>query len=372
MSRFKIVLFLVVTSLAAACIAATWWLYTHVIGEDAVVVKQIKQIQVEKKTGPDPSIKRFDKAIEIVRDNTEEGRDALYELLRNFPDSTKATEAKRIIGEMNLDALFSPSQNNTRKDYIVQPGDSLGRIAGKNATTVECLLRANSLMSSSLQPGDHLFVFPLEFEIQVSVGAKTLALLRNGRFFKEYQAIEVRMPIGFKAGTAPVSLKQSESASPALETVRTAPTVSTKGSKKHHPPAPPPPPGELTLNDKAAWIDGKRVAPADSHFIAADKWLMGSRPGFNIRALPVAKPANGPVTHTTSTTTTSSSAKPAKNTQSLKTTKPAKVVKPVMAATDDEDHDTDAVPETGVFLAREDIEELFTIIRPGTKVRVVK
>ena len=371
MSRFKIVLFLVVTSLASAVVAVAWWLYTHVIGEDAVVVKQIKQIQVDKKTGPDPSLKRFDKAVEIVRENTDDGRDALYELLRTFPDSARAPEAKRIIGEMNLDALFSPGQNSTRKDYVVQPGDSLGRIAGKNATTVECLLRANSMMSSALQPGDHVFVFPLEFEIQVSVKAKTLTLLRNGRFFKEYQAVDVRMPGGFKAGIAPVPLKPGETAPQPPEPAKAAPAKTAKSSKKHHTAAAPAAPGELTLNDKAAWVNGKRVAPTDSHFLTADKWLMGSRPGFNIRALPAAKPVGDPAFITTATSTASASAKTPKVARPPKT-KTAKAVKPVMAASEDEEDATAAVPETGVFLTREDIEELFTIIRPGTKVRVVK
>jgi LysM repeat protein len=371
MSRFKIVLFLVVTSLAAACMAAAWWLYTHVIGEDAVVVKQIHQIQVEKKTGPDPSLKRFDKAVETLRDNTEEGRDALYELLRYFPDSTRAAEAKRIIGEMNLDALFSPNQNNTRKDYVVQPGDSLGRIAGKNATTVECLLRANSMMSSALQPGDHLFVIPLDFEIQVSVRAKTLTLLRNGRFFKEYQAAEVRLPGGLKAGATPVPAKEGDTAPPPPEpAAKAAPAKTAKGSKKGHPATPPSPPGELILNDKAAWVDGRRVAASDPHFLAADKWLMGSKPGFNIRALPSAKPVGGPPIITTATT--NAPAKAPKTTRPSKSPKAAKAVKPVMSGADTEDDPEEALPETGVFLAREDIEELFTIIRPGTKVRVVK
>ena len=342
MSRFKIVLFLVVTSLAGACVAAAWWLYTHVIGKDAVVVKQIHANPGrQEEPRPDPSLKRFEKAVEILRENTEEGRDALYELLRYFPDSTRATEAKRIIGEMNLDALFSPGQNSTRKDYVVQPGDSLGRIAAKNATTVECLLRANSMMSSALQPGDHLFVFPLEFEIQVSVGAKTLTLLRNGRFFKEYPAVEVRLPAGFKAGAAATPLNPGEPAPQPAEPAKTAPPqVTTKGSKKHHAATPSLPPGELTLNDKAAWVEGRRVAPADSHFIAADKWLMGSRPGFNIRALPVAAPVGGPAVITTATKTASASAKAAKTTHPPKVAKPAKVLKPVMtAAEDDEEAD---------------------------------
>jgi len=368
MTRFKIVLFLVVTSLAGACVATAWWTYTHVIGKDAVVVKEIQKIEVDKKALPDPSLKRFEKAVEILRGNAEEGRDALYELLRYFPDSTRATEAKRIIGEMNLDALFSPGQNSTRKDYVVQPGDSLGRIAAKNATTVECLLRANSMMSSALQPGDRLFVFPLEFEIYVSVGAKTLTLVRNGRFFKEYQAAEVRLPLGFKTGAAAPPLNPAEAAPPPAEQpAQTAPSpVVVKGSRKHHAATPPLPPGELTINDKAAWVEGRRVASSDSRFITADKWLMGSRPGFNIRALPVAAPVGGPAVITTATKTGGAPAK------TPKAAKPSKIVKPVMSAAEEDAEATAAVPETGVFLAREDIEELFTIIRPGTKVRVVK
>lgn len=375
MTRFKIVLFLVVTSLAAACVAAAWWVSTHVIAKDAVVVKQIQKIEVDKKALPDPSLKRFEKAVEILRGNAEEGRDALYELLRYFPDSTRATEAKRIIGEMNLDALFSPVRNSTRKDYIVQPGDSLGRIASKNATTVECLLRANAMMSNALQPGDHLFVFPLEFEIQVSVGAKTLTLLRNGRFFKEYHAAEVRLPLGFKTGAAaPPLLNPAESAPQPPEPAQpaTPPPAAAKGSKKHHAAAPPLPPGELTINDKAAWVDGRRVAPSDSNFIAADKWLMGSRPGFNIRALPVAAPVGGPAVITTATKTVTAASKTAKAAHPPKAAKPAKTVAPAMQAVAEDEEATAAVPETGVFLAREDIEELFTIIRSGTKVRVVK
>ncbi len=41
----------------------------------------------------------------------------------------------------------------------------------------------------------------------------------------------------------------------------------------------------------------------------------------------------------------------------------------------DEDDNNDpsaAAPETGVFLAREDIEELYTIVRLKTKLRIVK
>ncbi|WP_075087510.1 hypothetical protein [Verrucomicrobium spinosum] len=58
------------------------------------------------------------------------------------------------------------------------------------------------MLSTNLQPGDHLFVFPLDFEIVVDISSKTVQLWRGtrekGYFFKEYQALEVRLPPGMK------------------------------------------------------------------------------------------------------------------------------------------------------------------------------
>jgi hypothetical protein len=196
------------------------------------------------------------------------------------------------------------------------------------------------------------------------VSAKTLTLLRKGRFFKEYQAVELRLPVGFRTGAAPAPPKQGESEARPAEPAKAVAPVNAKNSKKRPVATPPLPPGELTLTEKAAWVDGRRVASSDLHFISADKWLIGSRPGFNIRALPAAKPVGDPGLVTTSTKSGGSAAK------NSRPAKAAKVMKPVPDTADEEDFDP--VLETGVFLAREDIEELFTIIRPGTKVRVVK
>ncbi len=362
MSRFKIVLFFASVAVAAACVAGSWWVYTHVAVKDEVVKTEIKQVQGNKQAPPDPGLHRFDKAVEIVRSGEiDAGREALYELLRNFPVSIRATEAKRIIGEMNLDAMFSQNLNPAKTDYIVRPGDSLGLIARKNATTVECIMRANGMISGALQPGDHLFIFPLEFQIVVSVSEKTLTLLRNGRFFKEYQALDVKLPPGMKV--APTT---SPDAKP--EPPKAVPVAKTSGNKKSSSHAPPAPPGELTVHDKAAWVDGKRVLSTDSRFNGADKWLMGSRVGFNIRALPqaTALPSHNTVIQPKTPATASS--------KSHNKTKGGKTAPTVVAENHDDDSDdaTAAVPETGVFLAKEDAEELFTIIRTGTKIRVIK
>ena len=375
MARLKILLFLMVLTAVGGTMAGAWWYYTRVIEHTTEVQKEIVTIQGKKVEKPDPGIGKFERAVTTLKESgLDAGREALYEMLRTFPDSRRAAEAKRILGEMNLDTLFSATLNPNRKDYAVQPGDSLGRIAGKNQTTVECLMRANGMMSGGLQPGDHLFVFPLDFEIKVSVSAKTLTLLKNGRFFKEYQALELRLPPGLKpAPPKPPDPKPGEPAPPPKATPVKPELKATKGSKKHHTPTTPAlPPGELAINDKAAWVAGKRVLSTDSNFNIADKWLMTTRAGFAIRALPSAKPM--PEAGVITTGTKAPSAKSTAKTSAPKTqkTKGAKGTAPTMAGTEEDDDATPSAPETGVFLAREDAEELFTIIRNGTKLHLVR
>lgn len=328
-------------ALAGAVIAGTYWVYTRVMGHDEVVESQIRKIESKKGTPPDPGIKRFDRAVEMMKNgDLAAAHDAFYDLLWHFPESSKTREARRIVGEMNMDALFSRDQNKEQKEYTVQPRDALNAIAHKNETTVTCLLRANGLMSTMLQPGEHLIVFPLDFEILVSLSAKTLTLLRNGRFFKDYNVVDIRMLPGMKIPNSIGKL-------------------------------------ELPIKDTAAWVAGKRVAPTDPLFNDADKWLMTAKTGFNVRSLPQAKPVNPEQTviepHKIAVSGNGKGKAP-KATPAPKASKHS--VKPapkaLLGADDDSDDATAGVPETGVFLAREDMEELFTLIRSGTKMTLVR
>lgn len=316
-SRFKIIVLLLALGILGSIVATAWWFYIRVIAPDADLQTEITAMHGQKGTPPDPGIKRFDKALELVSaSDLDNGRTALYDLVRTFPESTRVTEAKRIIGEINMDMLFSADINPLKKDYIVQPGDSLGLIARKNQTTIECIMRANGLQSGMLQPGDHLFVFPLDFEIVVDISARTLTLLRNQRFFREYPALDVKIPANVKI------------------------------------------PFETKIGDKVAWVRGNRVSSTSAEFMNADKWLVENK-GFNIRALPKAKPI------TPKAVPVAASGKG----------KSGKARGAVLEGTTVDDDSVDAsasLPATGVFLPREDIEELFTIIRTQTPFKVVR
>jgi hypothetical protein len=322
MSRFKIIVFLMAVSILAAILATAYYFYIHVIAPDAATETQITAMKGKGAAPPDPGIKRFEKAIEFIQDSDlNSGRSALYELVRTFPESSRVTESKRIIGEMNMDMLFDSELNPLKKDYIVQPGDSLNLIARKQQTTVECVMRANGLQSGMLQPGDHLFVFPLDFSLVISVSGKTVTLLRNDRFFREYVALDAKLPV-------------------------------------------PKAPYEAKVSDKPAWVHGKRSNTLSSDFMSSDKWITiekKDKSSFNIRALPKAKPTDiiNPA--------------PAKSKGKGSVKKPQKGETLAGTTVDDDEIDpTAGTPANGIFLPTEDVEELFTILRTGTPVKVLR
>ena len=316
-AQFKLLIFLITVGLAAGCVAMAYWIWVNIIQHEQLVQQDIAELKAAPAQVIDPGARRFEAAIDLIReDDIAGGREALYKLLQQFPESPTCAEAKRIIGEINLDQLFSDNKEILgKKDYIVQPGDSLAGIAAKQGTTVTSLIRLNALSGTMLHPGDHLTVVPVDFNLIVDVSARTVTLLRKvGEkeiFFKEYQAYDVQIP----------------------ESIRI--------------------PLETELGGKSAMLNGKYVTSADPRYIEAEKWIPAVKTGIVMRTLPVAKavpiadeeavPAALPVAEGGTVTT---------------------AMLPSEAAA--------APMETGVFMASEDIEELFALVNKGAKLRVVR
>lgn len=300
-AQLKLLLFLVVLGITLGCMAAAYFIYVKILTPDRRIQAEIATIKKADLPRIDPGAKRFQAAVEQIKaGRIEAGRDALFKLIQQFPDSATCAEAKRIIGEINMDQLFATEIQAGSKDYIVQPGDSLALIAGKQGTTMDLLVRLNGLMSITLQPGDHLTIVPLDFSLVVDLSAKTVTLRRKVGdkefFFKEYQAAEVRLPPGLRA------------------------------------------PAEMEIRGKAAVAEGKAVLSTDPRYVEADKWLPASRAGVVLRTQPPVKPAA-----------------------------PVAAAEPGAAPAD-----LDDAPEPGVFLAREDLEEIFALVRNGSKLYFIR
>ena len=311
-AQLKLLLFLIVLGIAAGCVAVGYWIFDRIFLRESRLADELKSKKSGLVAKHDPGARRFDAAVDLIRQSkVDEGREALYKLLQQFPESPTTVEAKRIIGEVNLDLFYSPQSLAGRKDYIVQPGDSLNLIASKQNTTLDTIVRMNALSGTMLQPGDHLTIVSLDFDVVVDVSEKTVTVVRNAggkpAFFKEYAAFDIRLPPGTKV------------------------------------------PSEIKIGVKQAVMGGKVLPPTDPHYIEAEKWIPAvNRAGLVFRTVPSAKPiAEAPKT--------------------IPVTKTKK-----RATSEPQAPEPEPAIETGIFLAREDLEELFALVRSGARLTLVR
>jgi hypothetical protein len=308
-TQLKLLLFLIVLGITLGCMATAYYIYDKILQPEKAIQAEMAGMKKSDMPRIDPGAKRFEVAVEQIKQGRiNEGRELLYKMLQQFPDSVTCTEAKRIIGEINLDELYSINHKVGKKDYIVQPGDSLALIASKQGTNMDMLVRLNGLMGITLQPGDHLTLVPLDFSVVVDVSDKTVTLRRKSGdkeyFFKEYRAVDLRLPPSMKV------------------------------------------PAEMEIKGKSAVSDGKSVLSTDPRYVDAEKWLPGSRAGVVLRTPPVAKAVVV--------------AEPTPETQSKKSD--------TSAAADL----IEVAPDTGVFLDRADLEELFALVRNSSKLYFIR
>lgn len=304
-TQIKLLIFLITVGLVTGTLAMGYWVYMNILLKESQVEQDIAAMKAQDRPRIDPGVRRFEAAVDLIRaDKIEEGREALIKLRQQFPDSATCAEAMRIIGEINLDQLYSPNNMAGKKDYIVQPGDSLNLIASKQGTTVDAIIRMSGLMSYTLHPGDHLTIIPMDFHLAVNVSKKQVTLLRKigdkEYRFKVYEASDIRLPPGTRL------------------------------------------PVEMTLTGKNAIYEGKSVNSTDPHYLMAEKWLPGSKPGVIIRTPPVPKAL------------------------------PVDALKPQADGTPAPLPVPAANTETGIFLSREDIEELFALVSRGSKLSLVR
>ena len=266
---------------------ASLYFYRDIKAEDDVFL-EIEALKVESPPLPDPGADRYADARELLASGElEAARSKLSYVLKYYDHSKNYADAKRIIGEMNLDRLLSSAPMTGKIDYTVQRGDSLLAIAGRNSCTVGYILRSNNMMSTRIHPGDRLLVCPLEFTVVIDAAGRTLTLTREEQFFKEYSVRQLKLPYGARS------------------------------------------PFQTALTDKVALLDQRRIPLTDDRVQEAEKWLRTKVPGL------------------------------------------------VFGAFEEESESATENPESdpmmvGVLMDRPDLEELFTLLRVSTPVKVVQ
>lgn len=161
---------------------------------------------------PDPGIALLSEAQELMgKGDSDQGTQLLISIFQNFPASTKAPDAKKIVGDLNIRQFFSDA-NPTKTNYVVARGDSIARIAGKTKAAPELIFKANGLESLMLHPGQILIIPSGQFALQISLANKDVTLLNHGAFFKWYKPIDYHLPANVNPGQYKVIGKDAWSA----------------------------------------------------------------------------------------------------------------------------------------------------------------
>jgi LysM repeat protein len=181
---------------------------------------------------PDPGIEMLAEAKrELAGGHQGYGEDILRSLIRSFPASTKSDEAKKLLGDLNISAFFSPAPDPNKTEYIVVRGDSIAKIANKTRTPAELIFKANNLESLTIQPGERLIIPKGQFTMTISASNGELSLLNNGNFFRWYKPLAVKLPV-----------------KPAV--------------------------GLHKMKEKIAWSNGLRVSFGEKKYLGSSRWIV--------------------------------------------------------------------------------------------------
>lgn len=331
MVRLYIRVIAAIVAVAAVGLAVTgaYYVYRESYVPEVQRAKEVKALLDGTAPKADPGLKRYDRAMDLIRERNFEGAAAaLREILEIYQDSARFADARRVLGEMNLDRLFSRTPMPGKLEYTVARGDSLQLIAKKHRTTVAFIKRVNNLLGGGLHPGDRLVVYPLDFTMEVDLDEKRVTLLRDGEFFRDYNIEGMNLPF------------------PNL-------------------------PRETTISDKPAWLNGKKIQPMDERYTAAQKWLQtagrSGRPGVVFRVDPARLPP--PVPHLLSPPSVSGQEEGGKKKGKAAKGKKSGAPEDATAA---EPVTTDAPATPGIYLSEKDMEELSTLVRTGTPLKFLK
>ena len=284
--HIRIVAALIALSVLALTVLGAIYMYRETIEPERQAQQEVKKLMEQKAPKVDPGKKVHDQAMDLIRRREmDAAREKLTEVIEVYRDSERYGPAREVLGEINMDRLFDRRPMAGKLEYPVAPKDSLNGIATRFRTSVSYIKRVNQLFGAVIHPGDHLVVYPLDFELEVNFERKVMTLLKDGRFFKDYTILGHHLP-------------------------------KAKINR------------ETTIGEIYGWLNDKKVRPDNENFSPSPKWVQTSAPKGASGIIFCPEPPPPP-------------------------------------------EGTPPSP-SGIYLSREDMEELSTVLRPGITVRFLK
>jgi hypothetical protein len=189
---------------------------------------------------PDQGITMFDEARQLLLQGRKpDAEQTLFSLIQSFPNSSKNDDAKRLLGDLNIQAFFSSDPDPDKIEYIVERGDSIAKIANKTKSSPELIFKANGLDSLIIHIGQKFIVPRGRFSLQISLKRQDVTLLNNGMFFRWYKPQEFKMP----------------------------PKIAS---------------GLFKVHEKIAWAVGTRVAFGGKNYLGSSRWIVLNQGGVTL------------------------------------------------------------------------------------------
>lgn len=215
----------------------TWYLF----------VKPEEELRLERQLPPpppppDPTVPEFNRIVEMQKQGKDaEARSGFADFIDRYPESTKQEEARNRLGELNTKIFFSKTPAPNKEVYTVKSGDVIVRVANRQKTTPELIMRVNGLNGIMLRIGQQLMIPRTEFSLTIDRTKRKVVLLDRGKFFKQYPMLSEPEPKDLKKATPAPGGR--------------VPKISGR------------------VRDKISWLDGSRVTFLDEGFAKADHWV---------------------------------------------------------------------------------------------------
>ncbi len=160
----------------------------------------VAKLEVENLPDVTPGERAFESARELlVKRDYIAAEEKLKYVNTYYPTAVSAPEARRILGEMNMDRLFSGKEFAELKQYKVKRGDSFFKIIRENETNLDLLIFLNDLKRTDrLHPDDVFTVMPLHFRLVIDMPRRVLGIWDGARYIKGYEIKYSSLPKGTK------------------------------------------------------------------------------------------------------------------------------------------------------------------------------
>ena len=135
-----------------------------------------------------PGQREYDRSLELLAmDRKDEAVEKLLFIQNLYSDSENGAEARRILGEINLDEILSIENMSNKMIYTIKPGEGYLNVANNSRTTLDCMMFLNGLLEMSpLHVGDELVVMSLNFKLVVDLAKRRIELFRPDEEKKEH------------------------------------------------------------------------------------------------------------------------------------------------------------------------------------------